>query len=144
MTVIATYGDPNTDPLSEVRLYIDDRDLTAADDSLPMEKRSVIFSDPEINNFLRRFTDPMLAASVALRTIANNKSLLVMRRQVGDTTVDYGALRADLLKQADSLQSLFEERLGGYETPADGFAEVAYNDFGLRSIVTERVLRNGQ
>ena len=123
--------------VGKVRLLIDDRDMTAADDSLPLEQRSVIFSDEEIAYFLSDKGSVMLAAALGLRTIAANRSLFVQRRHIGRTEVDYATLRRDLLAQAEALEAA--DRV----TPADGYAEHTWTDFSLREIMVSEVMRRG-
>lgn len=136
MTLTYTY-DPAT-AVGHVRLYTDDRDMSAADEALAIEKRSVIFADEEVQVFIDvNGGDLLLAAAHALRTIANNRSLFVARRRIGRTDVDFGELRRDLLKQADAFETQAQQG------PADGFAEVVYDDFGLRRVVINDQLRHG-
>lgn len=139
-----TYTDPSTDPIAELRLLIDDRDLSSVGDTIPFEKRSAIFSDEEMALFINRNPGSVLyAAAAALRTIASNRSLMVVSRKIGDTEVNYGSLRNDLLKQAEAYKTQADELAGGLMAPADGVAEIGYNDFNTRSIVVERYLRTG-
>jgi hypothetical protein len=126
--------------VGKVRLYIDDRDMTNATTATPLERRSVIFTDEEVQTFIDvQGGDLNLAAAMALRTIANNRSLLVQRRQIGKTDVDYGTLRTDLLKSAQTFDDM--ANIGG---PADGVAEIVYDDFSLRRIVWNEQLREAQ
>lgn len=134
-------GDYTYDPEStvgRVRLYIDDRDVSNCGDEVPLRQRSAIFSDQEIDAFITdEGGDTLGATSRALMAIANNKSLLVQRRDIDGVSVDYGSLRADLMKAASEFRSM----AAGGGVPADGYAEVAYTDFGARRIVVNSELR---
>lgn len=122
--------------IGKVRLLIDDRDMTMATTAVPLEQRSVIFTDEEIQTFLDfNGQDVMLAAATGLRTIANNRALLVVRRTIGKTDVDYGTLRRDLLTAAEAFETEAKTQ------PADGFAEHTWDDFTLRRIITNYQLR---
>ena len=87
--------------IGEVRLNINDNDLSrVGEDELP-QYRSAVFADEELAAFLtRRGDDVMRATALALRVLAANKNLLAQSRRIGPTTVDYGSVRDDLLKQA--------------------------------------------
>lgn len=124
-----------------VRLLIDDRDLSHVV-GLPLEKRSAIFSDAEIQQFLTQQHTVYGAAAVALITIAGNRSLLVRSRRIGDTDVDFGDVRRDLLAQADALQK--QAILIGTDAnaPADGIAEQAWTEFSARQIIINESLRD--
>lgn len=122
--------------VGHVRLLIDDRDMSNATTAIPLEQRSVIFTDEEIQFFVDHSDgDVFLAAAIGLRTIAANKSLYVLKRTIGRTDVDYGNLRRDLIAQAEA----FEKQ--AREFPADGYAETVWNDFTLRQVLTNQVLR---
>lgn len=123
--------------VGKVRLLIDDRDMSNATTSVPIEQRSVIFTDEEIAYFITQAGSVMLAAALGLRTIANNRSLLVQRRVIGRTDVDYGSLRRDLLASASAIET------ADREAPADGIAEIVWDDFTLRDIYVAETLRHG-
>lgn len=140
-----TYTYDLSNNVGKVRLYIDDHDFSLTDPLFPPETRSVLFSDEELAAFLNATADvPEHAAALALRAMAANKALLVRVRRIGDTTVDYGSIRDDLLKLAQSYEDLADKSSGGMDAPADGFAEVGWDDFSLRRIVTNSVLRRGE
>lgn len=125
-------------PIGDVRLYVDDRDVSNCGDEVPLRRRSAIFSDEEVQVFLDAEAGDVLGAtSRALMAIANNKSLLVQRREIDGVTVDYGSLRADLMKAASEYRAMAT----GAGAPADGIAEVAYTDFGARRIAVNADLR---
>lgn len=138
-TDLYTY-DPKTD-IGAVRLYIDDRDLRNTT-ALNPRRRTAIFNDEEIGVFLTTAGSPLNAAALALISIANNRALLVQRRQIGKTDVDYGTLRADLLKTAAALKEQAVAIGEDYMAPADGIVEHAWNDFGMRSIVYNTAVRD--
>ena len=130
-----------TTDVGEVRLYIDDRDLSHVTSANP-RRRSCIFNDAEIARFITRGGGTMMGASLALRTIAINKALLVQRRTIGKTDVDYGSLRSDLLKAAKEFQeqaAIAGEIVG--VAPADGVVEHAWDQFSARDIHWKSVLR---
>jgi hypothetical protein len=119
-----------------VRLLLDDRDMSSVSTSLPLEQRSAIFSDTEIGQFLTLSgNDVLRAAAKGLITIAGNRSLLVQSRKIGKGELDYGSVRKDLLAQAEALiaQSISQ--------PADGIAEMIWDDFTMRRIVMNVALR---
>jgi len=119
-----------------VRLLIDDRDLSSVDPLTPLEQRSAIFSDSEIEEFLSLSANDVLRASAkGLVTIAGNRSLLVQSRRVGKAELDYGSVRKDLMTQAEALitQSISQ--------PADGYVEQVWDDFSLRRLITNTQLR---
>lgn len=128
--------------VGKVRLYIDDRDLSQVSASVPYEKRSAIFADAEIEQFLAASSnEPLYAAALALITISNNRNLMVQRRVLSRTTVDFGSLRGDLLRQAEALRKQAAEMGLGPMAPADGIVEMIYDDFGLRRVITNASLR---
>lgn len=135
----ATYTyDLDTD-IGKVRMNIDDRDLSSVALTTPINQRSAVFSDEEITSALSDATvagDVNVATARLLMVLANNRNLLVQSRRIGRTQVDYGAIRADLLRQAQSFIDLSER------TPADGYAEIFYDDFSGRQIVWNRLLRD--
>lgn len=123
-------------PVGVVRYLTDDRDMSAVDLSLPLEQRSAIFTDEEVQTLLDLTgQDPLLAAAMGLTTIAGNRSLLVQSRRIGKADIDYGPVRRDLLAQAEAL------RTQAREIPADGYAEQVWDDFRLRQITTNIQLR---
>lgn len=130
--------DPTT-AIGKLRLYIDDRDLSRVNSEVPLEQRSAIFTDQELRVFLDNNNQSVLrSAAEALTVIAGNRQLLVMSRRIGQTTIDYGSVRADLLKQADALRAMDSDQFA----PADGIVEQSWTDFGERRIITESALRN--
>jgi hypothetical protein len=129
--------DPTTD-IGQVRLYIDDRDMSNNGSSVPLEQRSSIFSDQEIGTFLADAQGVVLfAAAKALITIAGNRQLLVQSRRIGKATVDFGSARQSLMAQAQALVQM------AISQPADGIADIAYDDFTLRRIIVNTQLRMG-
>lgn len=131
-----TYN-PATD-VGYIRLAIDDRDLTLVDTNLPPEQRSCIFSDEEIGEVLAATSDRNYAIATLLTFIANNRSLLIQSRRVGRTEVNFGSIRSDLLKQAQFYIDTANA------TPADGLAEIAWDDFTMRRIIVNTNLRINQ
>lgn len=122
--------------VGQIRLLIDDRDMSSVSTSLPLEQRSAIFTDEEIQNFLDiSGQDTLRATAKALITIAGNRSLLVQSRRVGKGELDYGPIRKDLLSQADAF---IKEAVS---LPADGYVEQVWDDFGLRRVITNTQLR---
>jgi hypothetical protein len=110
--------------------------MSSVSTSLPLEQRSAIFTDEEIEEFLALSANDVLrAAAKGLVTIAGNRSLLVQSRRVGKAELDYGSVRKDLLAQADALitQSI--------QQPADGYVEQIWDDYGMRRLVTNTQLR---
>ncbi len=140
--VVVPSGSYTYDPSSDngyIRLCIDDRDLSLVDSNLPYEQRSCIFSDEEIADVLAHSGyDVNYAIARLLIVIANNRSLLIQSRRVGRTQIDFGNIRSDLLKQAQA----FVELAAAGAIPADGYAEIAYDDFSIRRIIVNTQLRN--
>jgi hypothetical protein len=137
--------DPAT-AIGKVRLYTDDRDLSQVGNDVALALRSAVWSDAELQVFLdNNEASPLLAAADALTVLAANRQLLVQSRRIGQTTVNFGSVRADLLAQAkayrDQAYALGEGT--GTGAPAMEYAEVAYNDFGARQIIFNDMLRNG-
>jgi hypothetical protein len=127
--------DPSTN-VGVVRMLIDDRDMTRVSLSIPMEQRSAIFTDQEINTFISlNAGDTLYAAAQGLTTIAGNRQLLVQSRRIGHTAVNYGSVREDLLAQAMQLVRMSSMK------PADALAEISYNDFGFRQVLINAQLR---
>jgi hypothetical protein len=119
-----------------VRMLIDDRDMSSVSTSLPLEQRSAIFADEEIDQFLGLSgQDVLRAAAKGLITIAGNRSLLVQSRKVGKGELDFGSARKDLLAQAAALVA------ESISQPADGYVEQVWDDFSLRRIITNVQLR---
>lgn len=139
-TITPIYGGAYTFDLAtntgQVRMYIDDRDLSSVNTSLPLEQRSAIFTDEEINTFLRQANnDVMYASALGLITISGNRQLLVQSRRIGKSVVDFGEVRKSLQAQAKALISMSNMQ------PADGIAEIDWNDFTLRQILLNTQLR---
>jgi hypothetical protein len=110
--------------------------MSSVSTSLPLEQRSAVWSDTEIQAVLDASgQDVYLAASKLLIVLAANRSLLVQSRKVGKAELDYGGIRKDLLAQAAALRQI------SIETPADGLAEVVWTDFDMRQIITNVILR---
>jgi hypothetical protein len=125
--------------IGKLRLLVDDRDLSRVQPWVPMEQRSAIWTDAELQVFLDNNSEGVyLAAGEALTVLAGNRQLLVQSRRIADTTVDYGSIRSDLLKQAGEFRSI------GYGSaePADGIAQHTWTDFNLRRVVTDTAMRN--
>lgn len=119
-----------------VRMYIDDRDISSVDSNLPLEQRSAIFTDEEIEAFLAQSgQDVMYASALGLITISGNRQLLVQSRRIGKTAVDYGDVRKNLQEQAKELVKMANA------TPADGIAEINWDDFTYRRILYNAQLR---
>jgi hypothetical protein len=127
--------------IGKLRLNIDDRDLRQVTADVPLGQRTAIFSDEELQAFLDAEGTVSRASAKALITIANNRQLLVQSRRIGNTDVDYGAVRRDLLAQAKALLDLDSGQFSE-NAPADGTAEIAYNDFGLRDVIFDAQLRD--
>lgn len=137
------YTYDTTTAVGQVRLYIDDRDLTRVSNSVPLEQRSAIFANDEIQVFLDACGGIVLyAAALGLNTIANNRNLLVQSRRLGKTTVDFGQARKDYTSQANELRKRADEQGLGAMAPSLQFAEIAYTDFGLRTIILNTDLRS--
>jgi hypothetical protein len=125
-----------TTPVGQLRLLIDDRDMSSISDTLPLERRSAIFTDDEIQAILDvSGQELMRAAAKALLIIAGNRSLLVQKRTIGKSDIDFGQLRSDLIKLSQ------EYLTQANEMPADGLVEQVWDDFSLRRIITNVQLR---
>lgn len=142
-TITPIYGGSYTYDLAtsvgKVRMYIDDRDLSSVSTNLPLEQRSAIFTDEEVNAVLTQTSgDVMYASALALITISGNRQLLVQSRRIGRTVVDYGEVRKSLQAQAAQLIKMSNMQ------PADGLAEMSWNDFDFRQILLNAQLRAQQ
>lgn len=123
-------------PTGQVRLLLDDRDMSSVSTALPLEQRSAIFADSEIDQFIAMAGGDILrAAANGLITISGNRSLLVQNRKVGKGEIDFGSARKDLLAQAAALIEI------SINQPADGYAETVWDDFTLRRLLMNVVLR---
>jgi hypothetical protein len=127
--------DPATDR-GKVRLYIDDRDVSSVAPTTPLDQRSAIFEDAELDMLLAAHGGVLRASAAALRIIAANRTLLVRSRKVGDTSVDYGDAADRLMKLATEYESKADKEEGGDESPADAIVEQGWSDFAERRIVT--------
>jgi len=136
--------------VGQMRLTIDDRDLSNVGDTVRPRRRSAIFTDQELQVFL---DDPRsagadgtgdyrIASALALIVIAGNRQLLVQSRRIGDTTVDFGPVRKDLLAQAAALVGGERElEILMAPPPADQIVEVGWTDFNREQIVIGASLR---
>jgi hypothetical protein len=139
--VATTYTYDTTTAIGQVRLLIDDRDMSSISLATPLEQRSVIFSDEELAVFLVMEGDSVLAgAARALETMATNRMLFVVSRRMGRTSVDYGGIRTDLLKMAAELR---QQAVAGSGAPSDGIVEAAWTDFAMRDIILRQSERIG-
>jgi hypothetical protein len=77
-----------------------------------------------------------MGASLALRTWATSKQLIVVTRKNGQGSVEFGTVRADMLKMAEGYEQMAREQ------PADAYAEMDWNDFSLRRILDNAELRS--
>lgn len=131
----------------QVRLMIDDRDLSAVGAGTRPRKRSAIFSDEEIAVFLddaRAGGSPTVAAALALIVVSGNRQLLVQSRRIGDTVVDFGRVREDLLKQAAALVGgQHQLELLTSPAPADAIVSHTWTDFAYREILIDAAVRSG-
>lgn len=137
--------DPSTS-IGRLRLYIDDRDLTRVGNNVPMEQRSAIWSDIELGVFLSKNDDDAYYASAeALTVLSVNRQLLVQSRRIESTTVDYGSIRADLLKQAEAMRALGDAaNAGNPYLPADGLAEQSWTNWNAERIALNAIQRGGR
>jgi hypothetical protein len=122
-----TYN-PSTQ-IGRLRLIVQDHDLSSVNSNLPLEQRSAAFSDEELQFFLDEHIDLWPAAAAVMRTWATSKQLIVVARRIGKADVDYGSIRADMLKMADAFDAMANE------SPADAMVEIAYDDFSARRIM---------
>lgn len=140
-----TPDDYSYDPVTvvgQMRLYIDDRDVSLVGSMIPYGERSAIFSDTELNVFLGAANGVVLyGAALALMTIASNRQLMVQSRRLGKTSLDFGGIRRDYVAQAEALRKQADQMGLGPLAPAIGFAEIAWTDFGLRQIILNTELR---
>lgn len=123
--------------IGQVRMYLDDRDLSSVSSVLPLEQRSAIFTDEEIGVFITQAQgDVMYASALGLITISGNRQLLVQSRRIGKTVVDYGEVRKSLQTQAQQLIKMSNMQ------PADALAEIAWTDPAFRQILINAQLRD--
>lgn len=123
--------------VGRVRQLTDDRDMSSVSTSLPLEQRSAVWSDEEIQAILDDKAGSVYrAAATLLRVLASNRSLLVQSRKVGRAELDYGSVRRDLMalaKEYDDAEDVI---------PADAIAETFATDFGYRQVLENAVLRD--
>lgn len=130
MVNVPLYTYDLTTDVGVVRLLAQDNDMSATSMGLPLERRSVAFSDQEIQAMINIAGPNLLeAAAMVLRTWANNKQLIVTARKFARGEVSYGDIRDYLLKAAKSL----EDRAA--MIPADAFAEMSWTDFAAEQII---------
>lgn len=133
-----TYTYDLSTAVGRVRQLTDDRDMSAVSLTLPLEQRSAVWTDEEIQAVLTDKGGSIYrAAATLLRVLAVNRSLLVQSRRVGKAELDYGSIRRDLLamaKEYDDAES---------SIPADAIAEQFRTDFGYREVLENAVLREG-
>lgn len=87
---------------------------------------SFLFNDNEIDTFLAIRTDPLLAAALALRTIAGNEAQTQKAIQFFDLKTNGPAVAKALMDQADALERQVDSD-AGFE-----IAEMAVDDFSRR------------
>lgn len=121
--------------VGRLRFLIQDTDMSSVSTALNLEQRSAAFTDEELAWVLTVRPDLFYAAATCLRVWAANKQLIVIARRVGKSQVDYGSIRADLLKAADAYETQANMQ------PYDEIAEQAWNDFGMRDILTNEFMR---
>lgn len=119
--------DLSTD-VGKLRLLVQDNDMSAVG-AVPMEQRSVAFSDEDLTAILTIEPNLYEAASLTLRAWAANKQLIVVGRKFARGEVDYGQIRTDLMKLADA----YHERY--VNTPADAVVEQTWTDFNADRII---------
>jgi hypothetical protein len=123
--------------VGKVRLLTDDRDMSSVSTSLPLEQRSAVWTDEEIESVLTDVGGSVYgAAANLLRVLASNRSLLVQSRRVGKAELDYGSVRRDLMALAKEYTDAENA------TPADGLAEMVWDDFTYRRALENTALRN--
>jgi len=123
--------------VGKVRFLIQDTDMSSVSTNLPLEQRSATFTDEEIAYMVAdQGGDLYETASVLLLVWATNKQLIVIARRTSRTSVDYGAIRADLM----ALSKAYHDQ--SITSPADGYAEQSWTDFSFRQILDNEMLRD--
>ena len=134
----ATYTYNLATDVGKLRLLIQDHDMTSVSTAIPPEQRSAAFTDEELQFVLDdRGGQLHRAAAMALRIWAQSKQLIIIARRIGKKELDYGQIRADLLRSAEA----FDEAAA--MAPADGVAEHSWTDFAMRTIITNQAQREG-
>lgn len=137
-----TYSYDLSTDVGKVRLNVDDRDMTRVGDEVPLERRSCVWSDEEVQAVLDATGGVLRASARLLVVLAGNKQLLVQSRRIASTTVDYGSVRSDLLRQARAfLDDADVTEPVGATTPADGVAEMVHDDFSWRQVLDNQAMR---
>lgn len=142
MATTYTY-DPDT-PIGHLRFLTDDRDMSAIDLSLPLEQRSAVFSDQELAMILYSPEvggNIKLAAAAVLLAFAANSQLLVQSRRILDTHVNYGSIRGDLMKLAQTYRDQAIAEGGTLFGPASATVEQSWTTFNRDRMVINAALR---
>lgn len=107
--------------------------------SVVVTYRHAILSDASLTALLELYPDVRRAAAAALDTIASNESLVQKKIKSLDFQSDGPAVAKDLRAHAAELRRQADEE----ETAGGSFdiAEQAYDDFGRREQLRNRVLR---
>lgn len=107
----------------------DDRDfvrLTISD----TDQFTHIFEDEELDAWLARTGNVLLASASALETMASNEALVSKRIKILDLTTDGPAVAKALQDAAKRLRELAV--IGADAEPAFAIAEQVFNEFGAR------------
>lgn len=121
--------------VGKLRFLIQDHDMTSVSTAIPMEQRSAAFTDEELAFVLTVRTDLFFAAATCLRVWAANKQLIIIARRVGKSAVEYGGIRADLLKAADAYETQ------ALTQPADALVEQTWTDLSMRQLIMNEYIR---
>lgn len=121
--------------IGQLRLLVQDNDISSTAPTTKREQRSAAFTDEELAYMLTIRPDVGYAAALVLRVWANNKQLIVQTRTNSKARLDYGTIRTDLLKAADAYEAM------AVATPADATAEMGWSYFNERRIIWNQWLR---
>ena len=129
--------DPTT-PIGQLRLQLGDMDLSVADPTVPRDQWSCLFTDGELQYFLDKKGGDIDQATIdALRFMAARPQFLIRAIHTLNLDMEVGDLSAALNHLADEL---IESRA---KQPAEAIAEVGVDDFSRRTIIFNRILRQG-
>lgn len=116
--------------IGKIRLRILDKDANRA-----------VFTDDELQVFLDAEGGSwLLAAALALETMATDTKYLSKRVRLPDYEVDQTTIAAGLLAQASAIRQRVAE---SGEAGAFDIAELVYNDFTARERLIAEALREG-
>lgn len=113
--------------------------VPAEDDSITVDYKYTLLSDSQINTYMSLVSSNVrLAAAMALDAIATNQALLLKVISVFDLRTDGAAVARALRAQAQALRDAVRTD----DSAAFDIAEWVVNDFSLRQVIRNDIIRN--